>query len=414
MPADTTTTNEDRQFPFWRRNLKALPLSNLLASLGFGISWPFLPLMVRGLGVEENLATWVGYMVLGFYIVSLVTTPIWGSVADHFGRKINVLRATLGMGFCFSMVPFAPTPLVFACLLLLVGVFNGSTAAAMSLVVSNTPPRRIGSALSFLQTGSLVGQTMGPAVGAVLAAMVDHYHRLFWISGALMLLGGALVGAFVREVKQLAPGQWRLQWMGPLRDLLTVPRIGRLYLLAFLFSMMWSGNVTVMSIYVLELLPGDMPGSSIEAYWVGAVAIALGVSGFVAMPLWGRVLDRRDPARVLTFAAAAAAVTHLPLLILETPLQLVISRVAFGLSAAAMQPAIVRLLKDAAPRGMDARAISYGQSFQFMAMGLAPFVAGLVGPVFGLRAYFAVTIVLMAGGLWLWLATASSSRSAPR
>ena len=77
--------------------------------------------------------------------------------------------------------------------------------------------------------------------------------------------------------------------------------------------------------------------------------------------------------------------------------------VAFGLSAAAMQPAIVRLLKDAAPRGMDARAIAYGQSFQFMAMGLAPFVAGIVGPVFGLRTYFAVTIVLMTTGLVLWL-----------
>ena len=406
MSADTTITNEDRQFPYWRRNLKVVPFSNLLASLGFGIGWPFLPLMVRSLGVEENLATWVGYMVLGFYIVSLVTTPIWGSIADHYGRKINILRATVGMGLCFSLVPFAPSPIVFACLLLLVGVFNGSTAAAMALLVGNTPPRRIGSALSVAQTGTLVGQTMGPAVGALLAAVVYHYSWLFFISGALMLLGGALVAALVREVKQLAPGPWKLRWLGPLRELLVVPRIGRLYLLGFLFSMMWSGNVTVMSIYVLDLLPGDMPGSSIEAYWVGAVAVALGVSGFIAMPLWGRVLDRHDPARVLAFAAAAAAVTHLPLLVLQTPLQLVLSRVAFGLSAAAMQPAIVRLVKDNAPPGMDARAIAYGQSFQFMAMGLAPFVAGLVGPLFGLRAYFAMTIVLMAGGLWLWLQSA--------
>jgi len=94
---------------------------------------------------------------------------------------------------------------------------------------------------------------------------------------------------------------------------------------------------------------------------------------------------------------AAATVTHIPLLFLQTPLQLVIARAAFGLGAAAMQPAIVRLLKAHAPPGMDARAISYGQSFMFMAMGLAPFVAGLIGPVLGLRAYFALTIVLMAG-----------------
>jgi DHA1 family multidrug resistance protein-like MFS transporter len=304
------------------------------------------------------------------------------------------------MGFFFSLVPFAPSPLVFAFLLLLVGFFNGSTAASMALIVANTPPGRLGSALALSQTGSLVGQTMGPVVGALLATIVLHYHWLFWISGGMMLTGGLLVFVFVREVKQLAPGEWKLQWLGPLRDLLAIPRIGPLYLLAFLFSAMWSGNVTVMSIYVLQLLP---QGSGGEAWWVGATAIALGISGLVAMPLWGRVLDRHDPARVLAFAAAAAAVTHLPLLVLQTPLQLVLARVAFGLSAAAMQPAIIRLIKDHAPRGMDARAISYGQSFMFMAMGLAPFVAGLVGPVLGLRAYFALTIVMMAGGLALWL-----------
>ena len=101
--------------------------------------------------------------------------------------------------------------------------------------------------------------------------------------------------------------------------------------------------------------------------------MGLSVSGLIAMPLWGRVLDRHDPARVLAFATAAAAVTNLPLLVLETPLQLVLTRVAFGLSAAAMLPAIVRLLKEHAPQGMDARAISYASSCQYMAMGLGPF-----------------------------------------
>ena len=76
---------------------------------------------------------------------------------------------------------------------------------------------------------------------------------------------------------------------------------------------------------------------------------------------------------------------------------------AFGLSAAAMQPAIFQLLRIYAPPGMDARAISYASSFQFFAMGLAPFCAGLIGPALGLRAYFALTIVLMLGGLMLWL-----------
>ena len=396
------THNDDQEFPYWRRNLRVTPGANLLASLGFGLAWPFLPLMVRGLGVHENLATWVGNMVLGFYVVSLIMSPIWGGIADHYGRKIMILRASLGMGFFMTLVPFAPTPLWFACLLALVGLFNGSTAATMALIVANTPDKRIGSALSLAQTGTLVGQTMGPAVGTLLAAFVPHYHWLFWVSGGLLLTAGVLVAAFVREVKQLAPGRYRLQWIAPLRELLKVPKIGPLYMLAFLFSVMWNGNVTIISLYVLQLLPTEATNAAAEAFWVGAAAIALSVSGLIAMPLWGRVLDRHDPARVLAFSTAAAAVTHLPLLVLQTPLELVLTRVAFGLSAAAMLPAIVRLLKQHAPQGMDARAISYASSFQYMAMGLAPFCAGLIGPALGLRAYFAVTVTLTVIGLVLW------------
>ena len=398
-----TSRREDEQFPYWRRNLRVLPVSNLLSSLGFGIAWPFLPLMVRGLGVEDNLlATWIGNMALAFYIVSFLINPIWGGIADHYGRKIMVLRATLGMGFCMTLVAFAPTPMWFAVLLMFIGVFNGSTAAAMSLIVSNTPPSRMGRALSLAQMGTLVGQTMGPAVGALLASVVERHHLMFWVSGGILLFGGVLVAVFVGEVKHLAKGPWRLQWIGPLRELVRVPRVGALYLLAFLFAVMWSGNVPIMSLYALDLLSAQPPGQRSEAFWLGAVALALGVSGLVAMPIWGRILDKHDPARVLALATGAAAASHVPLLFLETPMQLVLARAAFGLSAAAMQPAIIRLLKKHAPAGMDARAISYSTSFQFIAMGLAPFTAGLIGPLLGLRAYFALTIALTIGGLAMW------------
>ncbi|HYH41542.1 MAG TPA: MFS transporter [Burkholderiales bacterium] len=402
-PAAHNADEDDRHFPYWRRNLRVIPLSNLLASLGFNLAWPFLPLMVRGLGVEKNLETWVGNMMLTFYVVSFVMNPIWGGIADHYGRKIMVLRATLGMGACMSLLAFAPSPLWFAFLIMFIGVFNGATAAGLTLLVANTPPRRLGRVLSLAQTGTLTGQTMGPAVGAVLAAVVDREHSLFWIAGGLLLFGGALVAAYVGEVKQLAPGPWRLQWLGPLRALLKVPKLGLLYLWSFVFAMLWSGNVPIMSLYTLDLVAAQPGSAGTEAYWVGAVAFALGVSGLIAMPLWGRALDRYDPARVLALAAGAAALSHVPLLFIETPLQLALARAAFGLSAGAMQPAIIRLLKKHAPPGMDARAISYAASFQFMAMGVAPFVAGLVGPVLGLRAYFALTIALTVASLWLWL-----------
>ena len=178
---------------------------------------------------------------------------------------------------------------------MLVGFFNGFMPASMALLVANTPARRIGSALSFAQTGALVGQTMGPAVGAVLAALIDRQHWLFWISGGMMLSGGALVALFVREKKQVVAGPWRPHWVGSLRELLAVQRMAPLYLLSFLFAALWYGNVAIISIYMLQLLAAQPAGAGSEAFWVGAAAMALAVTSVVAMPLWGRVLDRFGP-----------------------------------------------------------------------------------------------------------------------
>jgi DHA1 family multidrug resistance protein-like MFS transporter len=405
---------QSRQFPYWRANLRALPAANVLCGLGFFLSWPFVPLMVRGLGVHENLETWVGYMLLAFYLVSFAVNPIWGSIADHYGRKVMVLRAMLGMGSAMLLVPFASTPIMFASLFMLIGLFNGYTPAGVALLVANTPPTRIGRAVSLAQTGGMVGQALGPAIGAMLAAAVDRQHWLVWISSGFMLSGGLLVALFVREVKQLASGPWRPRWLGSLRELLAVPRIGLLYVLAFLFSVMWNGSITNISLFVLDLLGERRADAGAEAFWIGAAAMALAFSMLVALPIWGRVLDRIGPGRVLAFTAAATVVTHLPLLVLQTPMQLVIARAAFGLSAAGMPTAIFALLRVHAPPGMDARAISYASAFQFFAMGLAPFTAGLVAPALGLRAYFALTILLMLGGLVLWLRTGSATSRAPQ
>jgi MFS transporter, DHA1 family, multidrug resistance protein len=389
-------------FPYWRRNLWALPPANLLCSLGFSLSWPFLPLIVRSLGVEDNLETWIGYMLLVFYLVSFVANPLWGGIADHYGRKLMVLRAMFGMGLAMLLVPFAPTPMWFAALFMLIGIFNGFNPAGVALLVANTPPTHIGRAVSIAQTGALIGQVLGPAIGGVLAALVDKQHALFWFSGGLMVTGGLMTTLFVREVKQLAPGPWRPRWLGSLRDLLAVPRIGTLILLAFLFAVMWHGSVTNITLFMLELVAAQGADAGTEAFWVAAAAMAIAVSMLIAMPVWGRVIDRVGPARVLTFATAATAITHLPLLVLETPLQLVFARIAFGLTSAAMFPAIVQLMRVHAPPGMDARAISYATAFQFFGMGMAPFLAGLIAPMFGLRIYFALAILAMFGGLVLW------------
>ena len=143
---------------------------------------------------------------------------------------------------------------------------------------------------------------------------------------------------------------------------------------------------------------------------MGAVAMGLAFTSIAAVPLWGRALDRFGPLRILLFTVASAAATHAPLPFLQTPLQLVVARLVFGLTSAAMLPAIIQLLRTYAPAGKDARAISYASSFQCIGIAVVPFSAGVIGPVLGLRTYFVLCTVLMPLGLILWMRSVAKHR----
>src|SRR5262249_26216813 len=134
--SEAQVNDEDSlRFPYWRSNLAVLPLVNLMSSMAFTLCWPFLPLILQGLGVHSHIETWIGNMLLVFYAVSFVSAPLWGGIADYYGRKIMILRAVLGMGFCMALVPFAQTPMWFAFLVALVGMFNGAVPSVVSLLV---------------------------------------------------------------------------------------------------------------------------------------------------------------------------------------------------------------------------------------------------------------------------------------
>mgnify|MGYP000278743320 CR=1 FL=1 len=66
-----------------------------------------------------------------------------------------------------------------------------------------------------------------------------------------------------------------MRWIGGLRDLLRVPRIGLLYLLGFLFMIMWYGGVTVITVFMLKILEARGADAAQEAYWVGAAAMEM-------------------------------------------------------------------------------------------------------------------------------------------
>jgi DHA1 family multidrug resistance protein-like MFS transporter len=55
---------------------------------------PFLPLYMRQLGASDvgEIALWTGASLGVTPAVSALLSPLWGRLADRFGRKIMVVR----------------------------------------------------------------------------------------------------------------------------------------------------------------------------------------------------------------------------------------------------------------------------------------------------------------------------------
>ena len=81
----------------WKQNLFVIWLSQFLAMVGFGCCMPFIPLLLKeNLHIDdENLR---GVYVSIYYLAAMVSlciaTAVWGMLADRFGRKLMLLRAS--------------------------------------------------------------------------------------------------------------------------------------------------------------------------------------------------------------------------------------------------------------------------------------------------------------------------------
>jgi DHA1 family multidrug resistance protein-like MFS transporter len=383
----------------WERNARALAAGNVLINIGWNASFAFLPLIVQSLGVERNLALWVGVMMFGYYGMSCVFTPVWGVLADHYGRKSMVLRAGFGMAAGFGLLAAVSDPLLFLIVLVLTGLANGFVPAGQALVATATPRQHVGSALSLTQAGASAGNLLGPLVGAALLAWVPTSQSMFLFTSVAMGAAAVLALTVVREQHQRPAHALRIDLIADVQRLWVVSGLKLLYYLQVLFSFTVYGATTIVSLYTMELVaerPG-FGGLTVEG-WLAATAVGFTLAGIVVMPFWGGLLDRMSSARVLGILLAGACLTSVLTPLARDPLELTVARVLFASFVSGLPPTLIRMIKDRAPQGMEARTLAYGTSIQQMGSAVAPLIAGLLAPYLGLRGFFVVCSAMLIAG----------------
>lgn len=387
----------------WHRNLIVLWFCTFVAGMAFSEIMPFLSLFVSQLGdfTKAQITFYSGLAFAADYAISAISAPLWGIIADKKGRKIMLLRASLGMAVAMGLMGFVTNVWQLVALRALQGVFADFISNAQALVASQTPRKYSGRALSTLITGAVSGQLFGPVIGGLLAQLFS-IRNTFFITAGLLMVAFLLSLFFVQEhFKPVAhhrePGDSR----NPLAAFQN-PRLIIVMLCSTAIVQFGNASIApIISLYVRELMHYRGPITVVA----GIIAALPGISNIFSAPRLGRYGDQHGSGKVLLFGYIFAVIMYFPQGIVTSVVALGILRFAIGISDGALYPEIQTVLTKNTPVHLTSTIFSYNQSFQAIGNMFGALLGGLVAGWFNYNAVFIMTalLLLINLGLILWL-----------
>ncbi|HEV7679180.1 MAG TPA: MFS transporter [Candidatus Dormibacteraeota bacterium] len=386
---------DDSVPPAWRTQLGVLWFSQYCTLAGATFVFPFLPLMVRTVGVHNPgaIALWSGAAVGASQLAQAGAAPFWGRVADRVGRKPMVVRATLALGLLMAVTGLAPNVYILVATRVLTGIFAGSVAATNALVASLAPRGRMTHGLGVLQSGYYIGTMSGPALGAVFVPIFG-IRNAFFVAAVMPILAGVAVTLVIRESFVPRPrGVLRARTRHLVREAGIMRGLVSLLVMALLVQSIGIGLSAA-----LPLRVGTLAGVNVAAA-VGAAAALQACCAAIAALSVSRITRRFSYRSALTLLAVCAAVSY-GLVALTGSLAALLLLVGLGgLFAGGMLPSVNALLGTVAPAAVRAELFGYNASAMAAGGAVAPLLSGILAAGFGTGAPF-----LMVAGLEVSLA----------
>lgn len=387
----------DEQPPHsWKRTLYALWFAQLLAIVGFSLRVPFLPFFLEDLGTTSTnaQALWAGMINAGGAGVMAISAPIWGVVADRYGRKPMVLRSMFAATVTIALMGFATAPWHLLGLRFIEGAFSGTVTASTALVASTAPKERTGFALGMIQTAVFSGASLGPLIGGVLASQIG-YRPTFWVASGMMLTGGMIVLFLVQE--RFQPRVYDPNAKTGFRanfDVLAGRLMLTMVLVMLVIRFAASAVQPILPLFVKTL---SAASAGDQAALAGLILGVAGLTSAISSVILGRLGDRLGHRRILFWCAIFGGLLYLPMLAVHSAWQLAVLQALFGVAAGGLIPSANAIVVNVtAP---ERRGVVFGLMAGSASLG------GFFGPLAGagLAAGFGFGVAFFSTGLALLL-----------
>ncbi len=370
----------------WQRTLSIMFIAQLVTAVGFSIFFPFLPLYVAELGSSTSLSVefLAGAVFSAQALTMAIASPIWGAVADRYGRKLMVERAMFGGAAVLLLMGFAHNAEQLVLLRAIQGLITGTVAAANALVAAAAPRERTGFAMGLLQMGQVSGIAIGPLLGGLVADAFG-YRYAFVITSLLLLAAGLLVWWGVAE--EFTPAETktrRIHFWHEWREVWQMPGISLTYSLRFLSNLGQTLLLPFAPLFIASLLADQSRVNTITGLTIGVTAGA----GTLTAVFLGRLGDKVGHRKILIGSALLAGLFYLPQSQVTSAGQLLLLQALTGAAAGGVVPSISALLAHHSRADQAGSVYGLENSIVSASRAIAPILGSLVVVWFGLRAAF--------------------------
>lgn len=214
---------------------------------------PYLTEILPELG--DRHARWAGVLYVVPTVFGALGAPLWGRLADRYGRKRLLLRAQLGLALAFLLAGWADSLATFTVALVLQGILGGTFAASNGYLGAALEGPALSKALTLMQGSARAALVVAPIVVGSLSGRLSP-HRQYALLAVLPLAAALLLAALPEPEPAAQESENAVETTAA--DEPPVISLKALYALefAFVFS-------TVISFpYLIALVDDRLPGTS--------------------------------------------------------------------------------------------------------------------------------------------------------
>ncbi|MBI1886521.1 MAG: MFS transporter [Chloroflexi bacterium] len=381
------------------QTLLILCATTLVVMMGQGIISPVLPLYAQSFGVGTTL---VGLTISVFGAARLVVNLPAGFLSERFGRRLLLVGgpAITAIGSLLSgLVPNLWLLLVFR-------FVSGAGSAmymtgAMVLLTDITTEENRGRLMSLYQGSLLLGVSLGPAAGGIVADFFG-FRSPFFLVASLAALGTLWSFGRMPETQERAEGRpsslpvggaparssetWRT-----ISSLLLRPDFALVSLLSMsIFLSRTGGRLTILPLVAenrLEMSPGQL----------GGIFTLMTLLNLVTLAPAGTMIDRLGRKAVIVPSAFVTGAALVLFALSNDVWLFVLAAVIHGLGTGLVGPAPAAYAADIAPAGQRGVSMGLYRTFGDAGFMVGPILLGGIADVTSLGWGLGADAVLLVG-----------------